>query len=266
MVHRRIKIQLLGLDHKWDRGNMAIIGDAPKGTPWGEVLSPIAQILQHKIEQHRQQQQQMQQGNIIDEIFSQLPQNADPMQQLRAFAQAQGRGVSPENINQYQQAFPKFQEQHRKQQEFAQQQNQVPSEGQDQVRDAFQRANEILESGYTGFSPTGLTPEGREQRSELDTLSEVFISHLIPLLNPKGTISKERFNYIKSLVPNSWDTDAKIKGKLKALRGIFKIDQQSQGGGQQAGHATSREMRDAQGNIYDIPEELYEQARSQGLQ
>lgn len=95
----------------------------------------------------------------------------------------------------------------------------------DLVKNAFSRVEDILSSGYTGLNPLGITPEGREQRAELDTLGEVFISHLIPLLNPKGTISKERFNYIKGLVPNSFDTDAKIKGKLNALKEIFGMQQ-----------------------------------------
>jgi len=134
------------------------------------------------------------------------------------------------------------------------------------VQDAYNRVNEILESGYTGFSPLGLTPEGRQQRSELDTLGEVFISNLIPLLNPKGTISKERFNYIKSLAPTSWDTDAAMKGKLKALSDIFGLEGSGRGGQGGQGKMPTIEMRDAQGNIYDIPQDMVEKARAGGLQ
>lgn len=134
-------------------------------------------------------------------------------------------------------------------------------EGNELVRNAFNRAQEILDSGSTGYSVGAATSNGRELRSELDTLSEVFISHLIPLLNPKGSISKERFNYIKSLVPSSTDTDAKIKGKLKGLKDIFRIENEEN----KLGNAITREMKDAEGNIYDIPEELYEKAVSQGL-
>jgi len=130
------------------------------------------------------------------------------------------------------------------------------------VQDAYNRVNEILESGYTGWSPTGATPEGRQQRAELDTLSEVFISNLIPLLNPRGTISKERFNYIKSLAPTSWDTDAKLKGKLKALSDIFGLE----GSTSSRSSPPTVEMRDAQGNVYDIPQDMVERARAGGLQ
>lgn len=129
------------------------------------------------------------------------------------------------------------------------------------VQKAFDRTQEILDAGYTGYTPFGLTPEGRKQRSELDTLSEVFISKLIPLLNPKGTISKERFNYIKSLAPNSWDTDATIKGKLEALKEIFELE----GSSSEKSTAGTLEMRDAAGEIYDIPQDMVEEARKGGL-
>jgi hypothetical protein len=36
-------------------------------------------------------------------------------------------------------------------------------------------------------------------------------------------MSKERFNYIKSLTPRGFDTDATIKGKLGALKTIFSM-------------------------------------------
>ena len=141
----------------------------------------------------------------------------------------------------------------------------VEADSKRHVQDAFNRVSEILESGNTGFSPLGITPQGRQQRAELDTLSEVFISNLIPLLNPKGTISKERFNYIKNLAPSSWDTDAKIKGKLKALSDIFGLEGSMGGQGGPGGSGTI-EMKDAQGNIYDIPQDMVEKARAGGLQ
>jgi len=98
------------------------------------------------------------------------------------------------------------------------------------LRNAFNRTEEILKSGHTGFSGSGLgTAKGRQDRAELDTLSEVFLGKLIPILNPRGTITKERFKYMQSLIPNSSDTDAKFKGKLKALRQIFKMEGNQEG-------------------------------------
>lgn len=139
------------------------------------------------------------------------------------------------------------------------QQKQV--EAKKHVQKAYDRVKEILDTGYTGYSLTGWTPEGRKLRSELDTLSEVFISNLIPLLNPKGTMSKERFNYIKNLAPNSWDTDSALKGKLAALRDIFELE----GSSPEKSSNGTIEMRDDSGNVYDIPKDQVEKAKKAGL-
>jgi hypothetical protein len=220
--------------------------------------------------------------SAIDEILEQANSSGDPQAVNDAMGQILHR-VSPERQQQAMQVLQMKQQQLAQQRQAKAYQEQglnpdLPEginkeilrgkgdvnkkqEGTEQVRGAFNRAQEILESGATGFSAGIATPQGRELRSELDTLSEVFISHLIPLLNPRGAISKERFNYIKGLVPNSTDTDAKIKGKLKALKDIFKLEGEA---GKDIKKAT-REMKDAQGNVYDIPDELYEKAVSQGL-
>lgn len=144
-------------------------------------------------------------------------------------------------------------------QRIAQAPTQEPS--QELVKNAFDRVEQILGSGVTGFSPTGLSPKGRESRAELDTLGEVFISHLIPLLNPKGTISKERFNYIKGLVPSSSDTDAKIKGKLNALRNIFAMPATEMG---QEPSGQFVRMKDPSGVIRDIPADQAQAAQAAG--
>lgn len=136
------------------------------------------------------------------------------------------------------------------------------------VQKAYNRVKDILDTGYTGYSLKGWTPEGRKQRSELDTLSEVFISSLIPLLNPKGTMSKERFNYIKDLVPNSWDTDATIKGKLSALKDIFQLQDRTGADGNTPGKkepGKTVEMKDADGATYDIPRDRVAAAKKAGL-
>jgi len=104
------------------------------------------------------------------------------------------------------------------------QETQKKIKAKEHVQEAYDRVKEILDTGYTGYSLTGLTPEGRELRSELDTLSEIFLANLIPLLNPRGAISKDRFNYLKGLIPNSWDTDAAMKGKLEALKATFGLE------------------------------------------
>ncbi len=95
----------------------------------------------------------------------------------------------------------------------------------DAVKKAFNRVNEIFKGGNTGFTLKGLSEKGRTDRSELDTLNEIFVGHLIPILAPKGTVTDARLKYIQSLVPQSSDSDAKIKGKMKGLAEIFGFDQ-----------------------------------------
>lgn len=225
--------------------------------------------------------------NTLDDILKQSATSNDPNQQTDLIRQIISR-LPPEKRQEGFQFIQQKQQQlaQRKQDQAYQEQglnpnlpeginkeiikgknNKIPggSNAKQHVQDAYNRVNEILESGYTGWSPTGLTPEGREQRSELDTLSEVFISNLIPLLNPKGTISKDRFNYIKSLAPTSWDTDAVMKGKLKALSDIFGLEGSQMVVDGRDGSSTV-EMRDSQGNIYDIPKDMVENARAGGLQ
>jgi len=150
------------------------------------------------------------------------------------------------------------------QKEFIKQRNekQIKSEeGTQQVQSAFNRVEEILGSGATGFSLRALMPRGRQERAELDTLGEVFISHLIPLLNPKGTISQGRFNYIKGLAPSSTDTDATIKGKMAALKGIFKLPGEEKR--IEKAENTVR-MKDPSGVIRNIPKDKVDQARAAG--
>ncbi len=107
------------------------------------------------------------------------------------------------------------------------QDTQKKSEAKKHVQKAYDRVKEILDTGYTGFSFTGLSPEGRQQRAEMDTLGEIFLANFIPLVNPKGTMSKQRFEYIQSKIPSSWDMDATIKGKLDALKEIFELEDHS---------------------------------------
>jgi len=102
-------------------------------------------------------------------------------------------------------------------------QTQKKNDEKENLEYAFNRIEELMETGHTGVSYGRFTPQGREDRAELDTLSEMFIGALIPILNPRGVISKPRFDYIKSLAPRSTDYNSEIRGKLKALKKIFKL-------------------------------------------
>lgn len=237
-----------------------LAGNIRKGIEVNQQRNALDDILKEA----SQSQNPEQEGDLIRRILTQVA--PDRRQDAMQFLQRQGQQRAAAQQSQaYEQAGlnPNLPESLNRELLRARGKEQGKTlESKEKIQDAFSRAEEILSSGATGISIGALTPQGRELRSELDTLGEVFISQLIPLLNPRGTISQSRFNYIKSLVPQSSDTDAKIKGKLAALKDIFKLEGEKN---KMESEAKTREMKDASGNVYDIPAELYEKALAQGL-
>lgn len=100
----------------------------------------------------------------------------------------------------------------------------VSPEQKQEIGSAIQRVEELVKKKNTGFSLGAFTLEGRKDRAELDTLSEIFVGNLLPLINPRGQISDARMKFIRSLIPNSSDMDATIRGKLDAIKQIFQIE------------------------------------------
>lgn len=93
----------------------------------------------------------------------------------------------------------------------------------DRLQEALNRSFQILKKGATGYTPKALTPKGREERAELNTLAEIFASRFVKELN-KGNLPQSRFKYLMGLLPKSTDTDRALKGKLKALSQIFELE------------------------------------------
>jgi hypothetical protein len=98
------------------------------------------------------------------------------------------------------------------------------------LSDVFKRQDELLKSGNVGMRKTisaQFSEQGRQDRAEFDTLSASIEAALMPLVS-KGTLAKDRFKYIMSLLPKATDTIGGIKGKIKALkRELQVIDQES---------------------------------------
>ena len=157
-------------------------------------------------------------GGMLETALKQLAQNPNATTQdvLATFAGLQQQGVSPQTVQSYMEAYPKFQTAQSKVK------GEEPGKGED-LKSVFSRMKEIREGGRTGYSLSGLTPKGRSERAEFNTLGEMFMAQLIPLVN-RGALSKPRFDYIKGLIPRSTDTDAAIDGKLSALSRIFDIE------------------------------------------
>lgn len=230
------------------------------------------------------QASQSEDPNAVDDIMGQLIQRVAPERQQAAAQLLQNKKAQLQGLQKQQQQQQSYQSLGLNPalagidasiaKEFIKNQQNQTSKNKEKAQllgDTFSRAEEILKGGNTGIFTGGkLTPQGRKDRAELDTLSEVFISQLIPLLNPKGTISKERFNYIKSLAPNSSDTDATIEGKLAALRKIFagdlsSIDVASQGNSSlNASNSNFVQIKSPDGKIRNIPSNMVESAEKAG--
>ncbi len=83
-------------------------------------------------------------------------------------------------------------------------------------------ADKVVEGDVGVFSNLNkLTSKGRETRAYFDELS-VGIEKRLAAMVGKGALSEKRFAYLQKLLPNSNDTLATSRGKLKALAKEFK--------------------------------------------
>ena len=196
-------------------------------------FSNAAERVNTQLKENRQKQQNIEQSGYLGQFLKGLAEKGEDASYADIMGMLHGnQNISPEN----KQNLGKQLGEHYSKKEIENSKRKgisgksLSPESRERINHAFNRTNELLKSGKTGFTYKGLGEKGREDRAELNNLSEIWISELIPLLNPKGTISKDRFNYIKGLAPNSTDTDATIKGKLKALKDIFKEHGIGEGG------------------------------------
>lgn len=94
-------------------------------------------------------------------------------------------------------------------------------ERQGNIQKTFNVASSLLAKNTpgVGISPgaaTGLSRKAVEGRSTFNTLKGKFESILLPMVN-KGTLAKERFNFILSQIPDASDSQRAIAGKLRGL-------------------------------------------------
>lgn len=137
----------------------------------------------------------------------------------------------------------------------------VTPETQKRLGDVFKRQEELMEEGHIGLWTPGIlkiTPKAREARAEFNTLSSSIEAALLPLVS-KGTLAKQRFNYIMSLLPKASDTVAKNKGKIKALKREFKLLESDL-----KRTTPVIKMRDPSGALRDVNKEDYEDAINAG--
>jgi len=94
-------------------------------------------------------------------------------------------------------------------------------EHQANVQKTFNFASSLLAKNTpgVGISPgaaTGISRKAVEGRNTFNTLKGKFESILLPMVN-KGTLAKERFNFILSQIPDASDSQRAIAGKLRGL-------------------------------------------------
>lgn len=134
--------------------------------------------------------------------------------------------------------------------------------------------------GQPGIGTSGTinySSKARQNRGLFQS-SEAALLPIFKSMFPRGITDADLARITGHYVPQVGDTEANIRGKLQGLRQMLKTGQlpdiqnqnagmgQQQQGGQQQNVQGTIEMRDAQGNIYDIPFDLQEQAKSKGLQ
>lgn len=104
----------------------------------------------------------------------------------------------------------------KQQQEFKEKQSHQAN-----IQKTFNVASSLLAKNTpgVGVSPgaaTGLSRKAVEGRNAFNTLRGKFESILLPMVN-KGTLAKDRFNFILSQIPEASDSQRAIAGKLRGL-------------------------------------------------
>lgn len=132
----------------------------------------------------------------------------------RAFLQS---GMTPEKILPFAASLAKQKQERMAEESQMQQVEKSKAQGQH----VFDVATKMLKKNLPGIgiSPTtkvGLNRAGVQNRALFNTLRSKFEATLLPMVN-KGTLAKERFNYIMSLIPKAEESQRSIAGKLFAL-------------------------------------------------
>ena len=119
--------------------------------PYGiqAIGSPIVQALQQRMQQNRQQQQNIAQGGVLHNVISQLGPESGVQDVLKAITGAQQQGVSPEMIKQFEPYLKQLGEQQQKSQVSKQKLNEEQRPIQSALK-TVQEQKKLLERGIFG--------------------------------------------------------------------------------------------------------------------
>ena len=137
----------------------------------------------------------------------------------------------------------------------------------DRAQKSFNQMAKLMKKGNLGLGSGAKSAiiggEIAKDVGKFTALSGALEAMLVDMVS-RGTLSNTRFEYItKNLLPTASDRDKVIEGKLEGLAEILGLDASELGiKGKTKTSEDSVEMRDPEGNIYDIPKHLEQQFRA----
>lgn len=171
----------------------------------GQAVGNISQGLQNRAQNQSDQR-----------IIQSFDPNDSPMNQIQKFSRL-SRGKQ-DSLS------PLFQQMLKTQGQQQGPQQQQMQEHED-ISKTINSLVDTLAEGKVGLGNifNKVTAEGRESRAYYDELALGVERRLADMVG-KGALSKTRFDYLKSKLPSSSDTDATNRGKLRSLAEEFKVD------------------------------------------
>ena len=92
---------------------------------------------------------------------------------------------------------------------------------------SIQNMRDIISRGQTGWNPLGfITPQGRADRAALDTAA-LNLERLAADMVGKGTLSRQRFEFLKERLPSSGKTDAENEAILNEWENILGMSEET---------------------------------------
>ena len=192
----------------------------------GQVGKSLAQrsALRNLQEYHKARQSQGSYNSAQTQI-----EDLDPIEFAQEVKMAQKAGIDPvvysntilSNQKAHQKESSEIRKEERKVLAEQKKATEEKREHQGNIQKTFNVASSLLAKNTpgVGISPgaaTGISRKAVEGRNTFNTLRGKFESILLPMVN-KGTLAKERFNFILSQIPDAADSQRAIAGKLRGL-------------------------------------------------
>lgn len=155
-------------------------GIAGAGSILGQALQQRGQQQQQQRQIQQQQQQQQQFGTILQQTLGTLPEDASPMDMMRAISAAAGQGVPPAMLQQFGALYSSLQQSGAKRQ--AEEQKGVQQQQEAAILSKFQRGEDLTPQEMSLLSPTSVRSliglqkpqfEPTEEKLEAQRVSEL---------------------------------------------------------------------------------------------